>query len=1019
MRRRDWLTHVLPLTVSTIATGILINLTSEQLGDLRLWTGAAVAALATTVFTIRIGRLTAAGDPVAEAAATLRRQVHERWRRDPVWNSVSAGGRLRIRWQAGPVDLFPAMPADRGTGEQAEQFLAAAATGNATRMVVLGEAGSGKTELLVGVLRTLITRPGPDGRIPVIIPMTAWHPGTTADEWLFTWLHDNFPFLRTRFSDGTLSQKLGAERRILLLLDGFDEITAEDRGQALRDLHEIAVEWPMVLTSRAAEYRVVQGAGRLFESAHGIHLRALEPEDAIGYLARADDGRWSAVAAALPGHTVLRETLNRPLTVMLADTIYNRAASRAGGSPPDPRNLLGYADPTALREHLLSEFLPVRYLPDPKPPRWTVDQARRALGYLARTVPETEFRWWALPAGPPLWQRIPAPIIAIAFVVWAALSAGLLNQWIFTEPNTGATHALRVAAATLVCFLALLYLTGQRDTAVLAATGAYITGTLSGTYDLALVVGLVVGFAWRFTRHAKAGPVRHGSVRDAILIGAGGALAALAVRGVGLLFPLTPSLIEGFGGGALDGFASRWDQDANGWIATGLVTGLITWCGVTIARDRDSTPAGPASGPVRCAAVAGVTVALFNSWADRYGKVEAAWMAAPADGLAAGLAVWWVAHWCRLWSVSRTGPGPSRAVAYGLSVGAVTAGLNLLGYGTRTDMHTPWARALAEGITVGLLVWYALDLPDRSMRQHATVCPSPGRWVRVAAPTAGIGLLAGTLDGMSAGIGRGVATGVTTFLIMYVLAVRRGEPQVETSSAGISPVEAGVAAMSLVGLVAGFGYALMFGLIAGLGCRVTRDIAARGQPSGRRPRISVRGGAAGVLLGSVALLAAVFNHLPFGVLVTIGLTSFLAGAFAFGVDAQERDRLPVTSPFGLYQRDRNTSIVIIVMVAVAIGAAVGARGAALSQSASVGLLAAVGTTMTYGLSAGLVVATAATRFPAFTVSRVRLWYRGETPWALMAFLHDAHQRRQVLRSIGAVYQFRHQELQQQIAAEYR
>jgi hypothetical protein len=172
------------------------------------------------------------------------------------------------------------------------------------------------------------------------------------------------------------------------------------------------------------------------------------------------------------------------------------------------------------------------------------------------------------------------------------------------------------------------------------------------------------------------------------------------------------------------------------------------------------------------------------------------------------------------------------------------------------------------------------------------------------------------------------------------------------------------------------------------------------------------------LLGSVALLGAVFNRLPAAALIVIGLTSFVAGAFTFGIQSKEPERLPATSPFDLYKRDRNTSLLIITAVAVAIGVAVGARGATVSHSGWAGLLAAAGTMLTYGLSAGLVVATAATRFPVFTVARFRLWYRGETPWALMPFLNDAHEKRLVLRSTGAVYQFRHLELQKRIAAEY-
>jgi hypothetical protein len=456
----------------------------------------------------------------------------------------------------------------------------------------------------------------------------------------------------------------------------------------------------------------------------------------------------------------------------------------------------------------------------------------------------TEARELAKPSKPTAagnhWARI--GLTALAIMVWTALSAGLLNQWIFNEANSGITDAIRISAAALLGYFGLLYLTGQQDTALLAATGAYIAGTLSGTYDLAVVVGLVVGFSWRFTRHPSDGRMRRGTLRDVVLVGFASAAVALAIGGAGLLVPLTPSLIEGFGAGALDGFASRWDQDANGWLATGLVTASIAWAGVVIARGRDGSLAGPAFRPVWQGAVAFLAVALFNCWADRYGEVEHAWMAAPADGLAVGLAVWWVSYWSRLWSAPGEDRGPNRAVRYGLLVGVVSVALNLPGYWTRTDMHTEWTRALAEGIGSGLLVWFALDLPHRPSGSRPSDLRRPRQRIRIVLPAFGAGVMIGVLDTMSAGIGRGVATGIATGLVIYFLTVRRREPQLETGPSQVSPVEAGVAVLILVGLVAGSGYALMYGIIAGLGCRVARDIAVRRQPSGRRLEISLGAG---------------------------------------------------------------------------------------------------------------------------------------------------------------------------------
>jgi hypothetical protein len=52
----------------------------------------------------------------------------------------------------------------------------------------------------------------------------------------------------------------------------------------------------------------------------------------------------------------------------------------------------------------------------------------------------------------------------------------------------------------------------------------------------------------------------------------------------------------------------------------------------------------------------------------------------------------------------------------------------------------------------------------------------------------------------------------------------------------------------------------------------------------------------------------------------------------------------------------------------------------------------------------------------YFLCRTWLTIRGELPWRLMPFLHDAHVNRGVLRQVGAVYQFRHIDLQRRIAS---
>jgi uncharacterized membrane protein (UPF0136 family) len=388
---------------------------------------------------------------------------------------------------------------------------------------------------------------------------------------------------------------------------------------------------------------------------------------------------------------------------------------------------------------------------------------------------------------------------------------------------------------------------------------------------------------------------------------------------------------------------------------------------------------------------------------------------APADGFAVGVAFWWLSHWAGVRSTRTTAPRwipPSVAGAF--VAGAGTA-LNVVGYSTRADMHAAWARGLAEGLCLGLLVWLTLGLtgPQTEAARFETR-KTPGDQIRSLALAVAAALIIGILDTVSAGIGRGIATAIGIGLAVFFLLRRSADREVETNAGEISPVEVGFFVLVLVGLVAGFGYALMFGLIAGLGCRVTRDIALRRQPSGRALP-SARGSITGVLLGCIPVLGAAFNGSPAPWLVLIGLTSAMAGAFTFGIASKDPERIPAASPYELYKQDRADFAVMTLVVAAALGTAVGARAAAISGSLSVAVLAGAGTLVTYGVSAGLVMSTTATRFLAFTAVRFRLYYRGYVPWSLMAFLDDAHRNRFVLRSAGAAYQFRHRDLKEKIA----
>jgi NACHT domain len=181
---------------------------------------------------------------------------------------------------------------------------------------------------------------------------------------------------------------------------------------------------------------------------------------------------------------------------------------------------------------------------------------------------------------------------------------------------------------------------------------------------------------------------------------------------------------------------------------------------------------------------------------------------------------------------------------------------------------------------------------------------------------------------------------------------------------------------------------------------------------------------AGWHINFTTLKRAVF---PIGAILTVLVFGFVAepvwlvvGVAAAGIYGVYGDLGEVASPQALLRRDRR-SWFLLGLTGVLYGAACGlVLGGALGRVIRALFDVTYGPAL--GISAGLVLGlTVALGFliSAVAWSRWRVVYlilavRGFLPWRLVSFLQDAH-RRGVLRQAGAVYQFRHIELQHRLA----
>ncbi|MFG3013914.1 NACHT domain-containing protein [Streptomyces cinerochromogenes] len=324
------------------------------------------------------------------------------------------------------------------------------------RLVILGEPGAGKSVLLIRLLQDLIQRRTATSPVPVLFSLASWNPSRPLKSWMAEQLRRTHPGLRSpappqvitttaataadRHDD--LAQALLDTGRILPLLDGFDELPTDWHPTALDALNRaLSAQQPLVLASRTTPYRDAlarPGTPVLLNGAAAIQLLPLDPAAAATYLRRDAGGphspaagRWDAVTTSLGSDTPVGQALSTPLGLFLARTIYNprpRTTPASAAAHPDHMcDTTAFPDRTTLDAHLFNAFIPAAYTADhPRPPRWTADQAHRALVFLAQFLHDErggtpDLAWWEFPLA------IPASIRVLMVRLMVGLVVGLLG----------------------------------------------------------------------------------------------------------------------------------------------------------------------------------------------------------------------------------------------------------------------------------------------------------------------------------------------------------------------------------------------------------------------------------------------------------------------------------------------------------------------------------------------------------------------------------------------------------------
>jgi NACHT domain len=236
-------------------------------------------------------------------------------------------------------------------------------------LVILGGPGSGKTTI-AQFLWHEFAQADRRAPIPVFLRLAAWNTEQPIEEWVVERLTEDFPWLgqqiqgmyRTGITH-TLARELVTRRRVVLILDGLNEIRPEDQAKALAQLDTLP-DWEhrMVLTCRTEEYvEIFRGARSYPDLARipAVELGPLPMADVCAYVSNIFQGanspvRWESLCDHLIANPdgVLATVLSVALSVQMVRTAYEDAES-------DPGELIGMSSREEIMHHLLDRLVEI------------------------------------------------------------------------------------------------------------------------------------------------------------------------------------------------------------------------------------------------------------------------------------------------------------------------------------------------------------------------------------------------------------------------------------------------------------------------------------------------------------------------------------------------------------------------------------------------------------------------------------------------------------------------------------
>jgi hypothetical protein len=462
--------------------------------------------------------LIATSEELDNARRQLSSLLLAQWRTESKLRSLDDPDPIPVRWRLTDREELIDLASNRTAGvltvassDDVRALIAQFKLLRRRRLVILGDAGSGKTTLAVQILLELL-RSGDaafDDHVPVLLSLARWDPSDDLYEWIGQRILHDYPELSGSGIAPHVIMALAVNRHVLPVLDGLDEMSVPAQQRVIQALNRsLDSEDQLVLTSRTDAFgQAVEAARHVLGSAVVLEPEPVSPAAAADYLERCLSPRpsppWSTIIGLLRDETprsasiaALADVAKSPLGLWLI-----RMAYISPGVDPSPLiDDQSLAETSSMRKHLFDRLISACIQarpPSDNPanlfrPRKQYEPAdvERWLRFLAENLDRWDTRDFD-------WARdIPslAPTIQRSEWLGAILRrfVPMAERWVQRMRLT--EHRLMLWASLIACGLLTLWLLLASQSALV--TGDSIAAGLAGLFTVAVLICAAATTGW-------------------------------------------------------------------------------------------------------------------------------------------------------------------------------------------------------------------------------------------------------------------------------------------------------------------------------------------------------------------------------------------------------------------------------------------------------------------------------------------------------------------------------------------